>query len=198
MFFASKLQSPKPPIFGNPIHHHGFVDTNLSFRSRYTLRLASPALRFANVSDSVASYSPPSQYSNPQESSDPSVSSRLTSSVGQPPLKLSQWTLTQNHFVFLNVFACVVSLCVLPRDHRLNFHLDLGFPTKRISPLGHTHRIVISFDSNCSMKIWIFHHRDGFSLADSNFSIMAILCCNSNTSGWFLNILLLQILKLID
>ncbi|VVB13902.1 unnamed protein product [Arabis nemorensis] len=109
MFLTSKLQSPKSPIFLNPIHHHGFVDTNLSFRRRYTLRQASPTLRFAKVTDSIASSSP-SQYSNPQESSDPLVSSRLTSSVGQPPLQLSQWTLTQKHFVFLNVVACVTAI----------------------------------------------------------------------------------------
>ncbi|KFK25295.1 hypothetical protein AALP_AA8G094100 [Arabis alpina] len=92
MFSTSKLQSLKPQIFVNPIHHHGFIDTNLSFRRRQT----SPTLRFAKVSNSIAS--------------SPHESSSLTSSVGQPPLQLSQWTLTQKHFVFLNVFACVTAI----------------------------------------------------------------------------------------
>uniref|UniRef100_A0A1J3GAS1 Transmembrane protein n=1 Tax=Noccaea caerulescens TaxID=107243 RepID=A0A1J3GAS1_NOCCA len=108
MFSTLKLQSPKPSIFGDRFFHHGFIDTNLSFRRRYTLRQASPALRFAKGSDSTASSSP--LHSNPQESSDPSASSRLTSSVGQPPLQLSQWTLTQKHFVLLNVVACVTAI----------------------------------------------------------------------------------------
>lgn len=110
MFSTLKLHSPKPSIFGDRFFHHGFIDTNLSFRRRYTLRQASPALRFAKGSDSTASSSP--LHSNPQESSDPSASSRLTSSVGQPPLQLSQWTLTQKHLVLLNVVACVVSISV--------------------------------------------------------------------------------------
>ncbi|CAA7027148.1 unnamed protein product [Microthlaspi erraticum] len=105
MFSNSKLQTPKPAIFGNRFFHHGFIDTNLSFSRRYTLRQAPSALRFAKGSDSNASPSP--SYSNPQESSD---SSRLTSSVGQPPLQLSQWTLTKKHFVLLNVVACVTAI----------------------------------------------------------------------------------------
>ncbi|XP_018442781.1 uncharacterized protein LOC108814666 isoform X2 [Raphanus sativus] len=104
MFSSSKLQPPKPAIFVNPIFKQGFIGKSPPFRRRYTLRRAS--LRFAKVSDSIASPS----HSNPHESSSES-SSRLTSSVGQPPLQLSQWTLTpQRHFVLLNVVACVTAI----------------------------------------------------------------------------------------
>ncbi|KAF2573493.1 hypothetical protein F2Q70_00006388 [Brassica cretica] len=98
MLSSSKLQPPKPAIFVNPIIQQGFIGKSLPFRRRYTPRQAS--LRFAKVSDSIAS----PLYSNPQESSG------LTSSVGQPPLQLSQWTLTQKHFVLLNVVACVTAI----------------------------------------------------------------------------------------
>ncbi|KAL0736213.1 hypothetical protein Bca4012_012423 [Brassica carinata] len=99
MFSSSKLQPPKPAISANPIFKQAFVGKSLPFRRRYTLRQAS--LRFAKVSDSIAS---PLQ-SKPQESS------HLTSSVGQPPLQLSQWTLTpQKHFVLLNAVACVTAI----------------------------------------------------------------------------------------
>ncbi|ESQ40938.1 hypothetical protein EUTSA_v10014442mg [Eutrema salsugineum] len=110
MVFTARLQSPNPAIFSDPIFHRGFVEKYFSFRRRYTLRQASPALRFAKVTDSIGSSSPSQFYSNPKESSDPSVSSRLTSSVGQPPLQLSQWTLSQKHFVLLNVVACVTAV----------------------------------------------------------------------------------------
>uniref|UniRef100_A0A0D3EGL5 DUF948 domain-containing protein n=1 Tax=Brassica oleracea var. oleracea TaxID=109376 RepID=A0A0D3EGL5_BRAOL len=98
MLSSSKLQPPKPAIFVNPIIQQGFIGKSLPFRRRYTPRQAS--LRFAKVSDSITS----PLYSNPQESSG------LTSSVGQPPLQLSQWTLTQKHFVLLNVVACVTAI----------------------------------------------------------------------------------------
>lgn len=98
MLSSSKSQPPKPAIFVNPIIQQGFIGKSLPFRRRYTPRQAS--LRFAKVSVSIASL----LHSNPQESSG------LTSSVGQPPLQLSQWTLTQKHFVLLNVVACVVTL----------------------------------------------------------------------------------------
>lgn len=142
MFPTSKLQSPKPSIFGDRFFHHGFVVTNLSFRRRYTLRQAPPALRFAKGSDSTASSSP--LHSNPHESSDPSASSRLTPSVGQPPLQLSQWTLTQKHLVVLNAVACVVSLSVfifeiialISASHAWNFALGFRFsPSKSINLL---------------------------------------------------------------
>ncbi|CAH2073325.1 unnamed protein product [Thlaspi arvense] len=109
MVFTSRLQCPKPAIFGNRILHQRFVDKTLSFRRRYTLRQASPTLRFAKVSDSASSSSPsspPPLYSNPHE---PWDSSRLTSSVGQPPLQLYQW-LTQKQFVLLSVAACVSAI----------------------------------------------------------------------------------------
>ncbi|KAJ0233923.1 Transmembrane protein [Hirschfeldia incana] len=99
MLSASNLQSPKPTIFTNPILHHRLVDTKLPLLRRFTLRQAPPALRFAKVSNSIASSSP----SNPHESSE------LTSSVGQPPLQV-QWTLTQKHFVLLNLVACVTAV----------------------------------------------------------------------------------------
>ncbi|KAJ0266003.1 Transmembrane protein [Hirschfeldia incana] len=102
MFSSSRLQPPKPVIFANPILKQGFIRKSLWFRRRYTLPQAS--LRFAKVSDSIAS----PFHSNPQESS--SISSRLTSSVGQPHLQLSQWTLTQKHFILLNVVACVTAI----------------------------------------------------------------------------------------
>ncbi|XP_013715756.1 uncharacterized protein BNAA10G22190D isoform X2 [Brassica napus] len=98
MLSSTKLQPPKPAIFANPIFKQPFIDKSPPFRRRYTLPQAS--LRFAKVSDSIAS----PLYSNPNESS------RLTSSVGQPPLQLSQWTLTQKHFVLLNVVACVTAI----------------------------------------------------------------------------------------
>ncbi|KAL1207903.1 hypothetical protein V5N11_029601 [Cardamine amara subsp. amara] len=106
----SKLQSPKSVIFGNPNFLHGFIGKRISFRRRYTLRLALPIPRFAKSSESIASSSPSPSfplYSNPPE---PSVSSHLTSSVGQPPLQVSQWTLTQKHFVLLNVVACITAI----------------------------------------------------------------------------------------
>ncbi|KAF8115761.1 hypothetical protein N665_0025s0212 [Sinapis alba] len=103
MFSSSKLQPHKPAIFVNPIFKQGFIGKSLPFRRRYTLRQASP--RFAKVSDSIGS----PLYSNPQETSE--SSSRLTSSVGQPLLQLSQWTLTpQKHFVLLNIVACVTAI----------------------------------------------------------------------------------------
>ncbi|XP_010491647.1 PREDICTED: uncharacterized protein LOC104769194 isoform X2 [Camelina sativa] len=95
-FLPSKLRSPEPVIFGNPILNHGFIDKNLSFRRRDTLR---PISRLAKGSNSIASSSP-----------SPSISPQLTSSVGQPPLQLSQWTFTQKHFVLLNVVACVTAI----------------------------------------------------------------------------------------
>ncbi|WZZ22739.1 hypothetical protein YC2023_124126 [Brassica napus] len=98
MLSSTKLQPPKPAIFANPIFKQPFIDKSPPFRRRYTLRQAS--LRFAKVSDSIAS----PLHSNPNESSG------LTSSVGQPPLQLSQWTLTQKHFVLLNVVACVTAI----------------------------------------------------------------------------------------
>ncbi|XP_009122103.1 uncharacterized protein LOC103846847 isoform X2 [Brassica rapa] len=98
MLSSTKLQPPKPAIFVNPIIQQPFIGKSPPFRRRYTLRQAS--LRFAKVSDSIAS----PLYSNPNESSG------LTSSVGQPPLQLSQWTLTQKHFVLLNVVACVTAI----------------------------------------------------------------------------------------
>ncbi|CAE6093527.1 unnamed protein product [Arabidopsis arenosa] len=107
MFVPSKLQPPKPIIFWNPILHYGFIDKNLSFRRRDTLRLAFPISRFTKGSDSIASSPPSPLYSNPQE---PSISSQFTSSVGQSPLQLSQWTFTQKHFVLLNVVACVTAI----------------------------------------------------------------------------------------
>ncbi|CAL9229786.1 unnamed protein product [Arabidopsis halleri] len=107
LFSPSRLQPPKPIIFRNPILHYGFIDKNLSFRRRDTLRLAFPISRFTKGSDSIASTSPSPLYSNPQE---PSISSQFTSSVGQPPLQLSQWTFTQKHFVLLNVVACVTAI----------------------------------------------------------------------------------------
>ncbi|CAH8281846.1 unnamed protein product [Eruca vesicaria subsp. sativa] len=97
MLSTSKLQSPpKPATFVNPIFKQGLIAKKLPFRRRYSLHQAS--LRFAKVSDSIA----PPLHSNPHESS-----SRLTSSVGQPSL---QWTLTQKHFVLLNVVACVTAI----------------------------------------------------------------------------------------
>ncbi|XP_020879073.1 uncharacterized protein LOC9307469 isoform X2 [Arabidopsis lyrata subsp. lyrata] len=107
LFSPSNLQSPKRLIFWNPILHYGFIDKNLSFRRRDTLRLAFPISRYAKGSESIASSSPSPLYSNPQE---PSISSQFTSSVGQPPLQLSQWTFTQKHFVLLNVVACVTAI----------------------------------------------------------------------------------------
>ncbi|CAF1788317.1 unnamed protein product, partial [Brassica napus] len=98
MLSSSKLQPPKPAIFANPIFKQPFIDKSHPFRRRYTPRQAS--LRFATVSDSIAS----PLHSNPQESSG------LTSSVGQPPLQLSPLTLTQKHFVLLNVVACVTAI----------------------------------------------------------------------------------------
>lgn len=175
LFSPSNLQSPKPLIFWNPILHYGFIDKNLSFRRRDTLRLAFPISRYAKGSESIASSSPSPLYSNPQE---PSISSQFTSSVGQPPLKLSQWTFTQKHFVLLNVVACVVSLNFIPLY--LIWLLGLGF------------------DSNWSIKIWTLCQFVTIiimgSVADSNFSIVALLCCNSYSSGSFSNILLLKFL----
>nr|ACK44526.1 AT5G09995-like protein [Arabidopsis arenosa] len=107
LFSPSNLQSPKPLIFWNPILHYGFIDKNLSFRRRDTLRLAFPISRFTKGSESIASSSPSPLYSNPQE---PSISPQLTSSVGQPPLQLSQWTFTQKHFILLNVVACITAI----------------------------------------------------------------------------------------
>ncbi|KAG7550130.1 hypothetical protein ISN45_Aa06g009460 [Arabidopsis thaliana x Arabidopsis arenosa] len=107
LFSPSNLQSPKPLIFWNPILYNGFIDKNLSFRRRDTLRLAFPISRFTKGSDSIASTSPSPLYTNPQE---PSISPQLTSSVGQPTLQLSQWTFTQKHFVLLNVVACVTAI----------------------------------------------------------------------------------------
>ncbi|CAH8357420.1 unnamed protein product [Eruca vesicaria subsp. sativa] len=89
MFPTSNLQSSKPKIFPNPILHHRFVVTKLPLRRRYTLRRASPPLRFAKVSESIES------------------SSELISSVRQPPL---QCTLTQKHFFMLNLVACVTAV----------------------------------------------------------------------------------------
>ncbi|XP_010422910.1 PREDICTED: uncharacterized protein LOC104708112 isoform X2 [Camelina sativa] len=100
----SKLRSPKPVIFGNPILNHGFLDKNQTFRRRDTLR---PISRLAKRSNSIVSSAPSPLYSNPQQ--EPSISPQLTSSVGQPPLQLSQWTVTQKHFVLLNVVACVTA-----------------------------------------------------------------------------------------
>ncbi|XP_010453011.1 PREDICTED: uncharacterized protein LOC104735000 isoform X2 [Camelina sativa] len=101
----SKLRSPNPVIFGNPILNHGFIHKNLFFRRRDTLR---PISRLAKGSNSIASSSPSPLYSNPQQ--EPSISPQLTSSVGQPPLQLSQWTFTQKHFILLNVVACVTAI----------------------------------------------------------------------------------------
>lgn len=154
MLLPSKLLSPKPIIFGNTILHHGFVDKNLSFRRRYTLQLTLPIPRFAKSSESIASSSPylSSQlYSNPPENAEPSVSSNLTSSVGQPPLQISQWTLTQKHFVLLNVVACVVSLSL----HLLG-HTNLLLLSMSISNFNHPIVRSFDFDSNCSMKIFNF------------------------------------------
>ncbi|XP_010519946.1 PREDICTED: LOW QUALITY PROTEIN: uncharacterized protein LOC104799229 [Tarenaya hassleriana] len=42
--------------------------------------------------------------------SEPSVSPRLTESVGLPPFQLCQWTITQRHIVLLNVVACATAV----------------------------------------------------------------------------------------
>lgn len=116
MFVASKLQVSAPAILGNPICHRAFIGGNASLRRRYNFRLPlrrlfPPTLR--SVHESAAS-SPPSRPS-PLDSaslgtSEPSVSSCLTESVGLPPLQLSQWTLTQRHVVLLNVIACATAV----------------------------------------------------------------------------------------
>uniref|UniRef100_A0A7C9CTT4 Transmembrane protein n=1 Tax=Opuntia streptacantha TaxID=393608 RepID=A0A7C9CTT4_OPUST len=47
---------------------------------------------------------------NGVSSSEPSISSGFTSSVGSPPLQLSQYTLTQRHVNVLYVAACAVAI----------------------------------------------------------------------------------------
>lgn len=136
MLSSTKLQPPKPAIFANPIFKQPFIDKSPPFRRRYTLPQAS--LRFAKVSDSIAS----PLYSNPNESS------RLTSSVGQPPLQLSQWTLTQKHFVLLNVVACVVSLSVLIFE--IFALIALGSRSKTI--LFASLRIQFNFHHHCRQR----------------------------------------------
>jgi len=58
---------------------------------------------------------------NGVSSSEPSISSGFTSSVGSPPLQLSQYTLTQRHVNVLYVAACAVSSLSSPLPLLLNF-----------------------------------------------------------------------------
>ncbi|XP_010546389.1 PREDICTED: uncharacterized protein LOC104818479 isoform X2 [Tarenaya hassleriana] len=111
MFVVSKLQVSDPAILRNPILHHGFVGFNASLLRRYTFRpplrrLAPPALLSVHVS---AASSPPLD-SAPPGTSELSSPSRLTESVGPPPLHFSQWTLTHKHIVLLNVIACATAV----------------------------------------------------------------------------------------
>ncbi|CAN8256758.1 unnamed protein product [Cochlearia groenlandica] len=101
------LSSLKPV---NPILRHGLVGTDLSYRLRYTLRQASPSSRFTNGLNTIAYSSSPRLYTNPHGSEDTSSSSTLISSVAQPPLKLSQWKITEKHFVLFNFVACVTAI----------------------------------------------------------------------------------------
>ncbi|KAL2907159.1 Pyridoxine 5'-phosphate synthase [Bienertia sinuspersici] len=98
MFSALKLQFLTPSIRRK---------NNFIFAGNLTLS-SSPAtiLRLQPRRFSILS----AQSSENAPSSEPSVSSQFTSSVGSPPLHLSHLRLSQRHITVLNVLACAVAI----------------------------------------------------------------------------------------
>lgn len=101
MLCTSKLEPTAPSLGGSAVLRNDDSSLMLLRRPSY-LSLPVRSRRFAL----------PSVRSENAASSELSVSSRYTSSVGSVSasfVQVSQWNLTQRHVMMLNIIACVVS-----------------------------------------------------------------------------------------
>lgn len=110
MFSSLKLQASTPATHRRNNYK---VAGNLTFSPSTASSLRLPPRRFSVLSVKSSENVPSSQ---------PSISSDFTSSVGSPSLHLSHSTLSQRHISVLNFLACAVSLLSL---HILFIYFDI-------------------------------------------------------------------------